>query len=231
VSVSGKKKMRLAVLGASVVAALAAAAAFAATPPGATAQCRDGTYSYSQHRSGTCSSHGGVAVWLSGNASPSGTSGADTRAASSGSCGVERWTVKTLQDRPTLRPAKTTTVRYLVSRPAPHPLPTTRLPFERHVYIVTAAVTLVRQEADSDLHLVLQADGQQMIAESPAPSCDSKAAPLRRQQMSAARARVRLCARARVTGVAFFDFDHGQTGVALNAIELHPVLGFRCLSG
>ena len=228
---SGKKKMRLAVLVAGVVTALAAAAAFAAPPPGATAQCRDGTYSYSQHRSGTCSFHGGVAVWLSGSASPSGTSGADTRASSSGSCGVERWTVKTLQDRPTLLPAKTTTVRFLVSRPAPHPLPTTRLPFERHVYIVIAAVTLVRQEADSDLHLVLQADGRQMIAESPAPSCDSKAAPLRRQQMSAARAHVRLCARARVTGVAFFDFDHGQTGVAPNAIELHPVLGFRCLSG
>lgn len=33
-------------------------------PPGATAQCRDGSYSFSQSRSGTCSSHGGVAVWL-----------------------------------------------------------------------------------------------------------------------------------------------------------------------
>ena len=30
---------------------------------GPTALCRDGTYSYSQHRSGTCSWHGGVAVW------------------------------------------------------------------------------------------------------------------------------------------------------------------------
>lgn len=33
-------------------------------PVGATAQCRDGTYSFSQHRSGTCSHHGGVAKWL-----------------------------------------------------------------------------------------------------------------------------------------------------------------------
>lgn len=33
-------------------------------PAGATAQCRDGTYSFSQHRSGTCSHHGGVAQWL-----------------------------------------------------------------------------------------------------------------------------------------------------------------------
>lgn len=30
---------------------------------GASARCGDGTYSYSQHRSGTCSHHGGVAVW------------------------------------------------------------------------------------------------------------------------------------------------------------------------
>jgi Protein of unknown function (DUF3761) len=33
-------------------------------PPGATAQCRDGDWSFSQHRSGTCSGHGGVAKWL-----------------------------------------------------------------------------------------------------------------------------------------------------------------------
>lgn len=33
-------------------------------PAGATAKCRDGTYSFSQHRQGTCSRHGGVAIWL-----------------------------------------------------------------------------------------------------------------------------------------------------------------------
>ena len=33
-------------------------------PAGASARCRDGTYSFSQHRSGTCSHHGGVAEWL-----------------------------------------------------------------------------------------------------------------------------------------------------------------------
>jgi hypothetical protein len=30
-----------------------------------------------------------------------------------------------------------------------------------------------------------------------------------------------------ITGVAFFDY---QTGVAPNAIELHPVLSFKCLT-
>ena len=33
-------------------------------PQGATAQCGDGSYSFSQSRRGTCSHHGGVAKWL-----------------------------------------------------------------------------------------------------------------------------------------------------------------------
>src|SRR5439155_1779842 len=47
-----------------VLAGLPAVALGASAPPGATARCRDGTYSYSQHHSGTCSHHGGVARWL-----------------------------------------------------------------------------------------------------------------------------------------------------------------------
>jgi hypothetical protein len=33
-------------------------------PKGATAQCGDGSYSFSQSRRGTCSHHGGVAKWF-----------------------------------------------------------------------------------------------------------------------------------------------------------------------
>ena len=36
----------------------------ATAPAGASAQCVDGTYSFSQTRRGTCSHHGGVASWL-----------------------------------------------------------------------------------------------------------------------------------------------------------------------
>jgi len=50
---------------------LAPNAAAGSTPAGATARCRDGTYSFSQHHSGTCSHHGGVAAWLTGGGSPS----------------------------------------------------------------------------------------------------------------------------------------------------------------
>jgi len=33
-------------------------------PQGASAQCRDGSYSFSTHHRGTCSHHGGVTQWL-----------------------------------------------------------------------------------------------------------------------------------------------------------------------
>jgi hypothetical protein len=62
------------------------------------------------------------------------------------------------------------------------------------------------------------------------PLCTKGATATRRKQMIAARKAAMVCTRARVVGVAFFDFLHGQTGVARNGIELHPVLGFACLS-
>lgn len=37
---------------------------YESAPKGATARCKDGTYSFSQNRRGTCSHHGGVAKWL-----------------------------------------------------------------------------------------------------------------------------------------------------------------------
>ena len=70
-----------------------------------------------------------------------------------------------------------------------------------------------------------------MIAEAPRLSCTIGAKPAMRHAMAIARSHVRLCRQAKITGVAFFDFKHGQTGVAPNAIELHPVLGFHCLTG
>jgi hypothetical protein len=162
-------------------------------------------------------------------ASPSGAGKVKFSAAAA--CGVERWTVKTLQDRPRLFSARVTTVAHLVSLPRPRSVPVTRLPFERHIFSVVAAVTLVRPEADGDIHLVLRSGAKHMIAESPSSSCTGRATPVRRRQMASARRVVRLCSRARVVGVAFFDYFHGQTGVAPNAIELHPILGFACLGG
>lgn len=143
-------------------------------------------------------------------------------------CGVERWNVKALQDRPRLLPARLVTLHYLVTRPRPADIGSARLPFERRTVI--AAVTLVRQEDGGDLHLVLRSGQDQMIAKSPDADCDPGASLYYRRAIALARNLVRVCSKARITGVAFFDFKHGQTGVAPNAIELHPILGFHCLA-
>jgi hypothetical protein len=60
---------RVAVLACLLAGLLPVAAGASSPPPGATAHCRDGTYSFSQHRSGTCSHHGGVAAWLGASSS------------------------------------------------------------------------------------------------------------------------------------------------------------------
>ena len=66
-----KRFVVLMLVGAGFVG-LAQVAVGDSAPPGATARCNDGSYSFSQTHSGTCSHHGGVAVWLdaSGSSSP-----------------------------------------------------------------------------------------------------------------------------------------------------------------
>jgi hypothetical protein len=146
-------------------------------------------------------------------------------------CGVERWNIKTLKDRPRLLPARATTVASLTRlRRPPYLPPRRRLLAERRIYSVIAAVTLDRTEADLDHHLVLRSGARTMIAETPSALCTAGATAIRRRQMVAARRAGRVCARARIVGVAFFDYKHGQTGAAPNGIELHPILGFACLS-
>src|SRR3954447_21215873 len=129
-------------------------------------------------------------------------------------CGVERWAVKTLQDRPLLRPARLTTVGFLVTRRPPAHLPARRLPFERNVFTVVAAVTGIRPEDDGDLHLLLRSGGAQMIAEAPQAVCTSSARLAYRRAMALARGLVRVCAHARITGVAFFDLTQPDRGRA-----------------
>lgn len=78
-------------------------------------------------------------------------------------------------------------------------------------------------EDDSDIHLVRHQGGDDVAA---------KMLRARRALIAACGTPVTgsfrsLNGSATITGVAFFDVIHGQTGVAPNGIELHPVLGFN----
>jgi Protein of unknown function (DUF3761) len=64
-----KRVVLLVALAASL--GLPTAAGADGAPVGATARCRDGTYSFSQHHQGTCSHHRGVAEWLDGSSASS----------------------------------------------------------------------------------------------------------------------------------------------------------------
>src|SRR5439155_6890811 len=156
-------------------------------------------------------------------------------------CGVERWSVKTGTDADAslinLSSTTTTTIASLAALPAPSPIPlNSRVrPTETTVFSITATLTVYKREADSDYHLVISdGSGNTMITEIADPQCVGAGSPL---LPGIQNARAEFDARLRattsfktanlgvtVTGVGFFDFKHGQTGVAPNAIELHPLL-------
>src|SRR6478609_6738806 len=156
-------------------------------------------------------------------------------------CGVERWSVKTETDADVglvnLNSSTNTTIAALRAPAAPSPIPANNRvsPWETTQWVRNATLTLYKLESDSDYHLVLQdANGLTMIVEIPSPSCVGAGSPF---LAGITNARNEFNARftattsfqtanipVQIKGVGMFDFLHGQTGVAPNGIELHPVL-------
>jgi len=162
-------------------------------------------------------------------------------------CGVERAAVKTLADKdaPSIMkgPIQATTVHDLIAHQPPTKqelldAAATRFPAERMKVEVTAMVTGYKKESDLDFHIVLSdpSTGQTMIAEIPSGSCvpieyASEFTALQKQFASdfgkpTLRFKQVTPEKVKITGIVFFDFLHGQTGVAPNGVELHPVLGW-----
>lgn len=157
-------------------------------------------------------------------------------------CGIERWAVKTGTDasasQVNMTPQDTTVANMVaLSVPAGFNEDASRLvgSAEMQVWKLSATLVSFKEEADSDYHLVLHDDqGNSMIAEIPDPACVGQGSPF---LAGITKARAQFNARytangsmqpagvpVTVTGVGFFDTIHGQTGVAPNGIELHPVL-------
>jgi hypothetical protein len=160
-------------------------------------------------------------------------------------CGIERWPEKTLADpfaskvKLTAHSATVAALRKLtkvVGFGGQRGLGVERTTYRVHVKLVG-----IKQEADSDFHLVIAdpATGKTMIAEFPNKSCTLGAKATLRTKMQTARVAVvtacgfapnsgyhLISGAATITGVGFFDFPHHQTGHAPNDLELHPVLKF-----
>ena len=155
-------------------------------------------------------------------------------------CGVERWSVKTGSDADRGKVSTAvvnTSIASLSSRPMPSSYPTnTRIaPAELHVWQVTATVTQYKEEADSDIHLVLHdSAGRSMIAEIPSPGCVGSTSRWRTNISSARTTWTNtyplstswhhINRSVTLRGLGFFDPPHGQTGISHNGIELHPVI-------
>ena len=165
------------------------------------------------------------------------------------SCGLERWSVKTLADQDAGRVdfhPRQTDILQLRELQAPANLPKDRRvsPTELETYVIQAQVQRFKLEHDSDIHVVISPidrPSETMIVELVDVGCTKAGQSSQREAMLSARqsfvavcgqpsSRFRTClARVEITGVGFFDFLHGQTGVAPNGIELHPVLAIKDL--
>jgi hypothetical protein len=155
-------------------------------------------------------------------------------------CGVERWSVKTGTDADRGHVSSkvvATSEASLVKIPKPSHYPSNNriAPTELHVFQITVTVTQYKEEADSDIHLVLRdSANHSMIAEIPDPRCVRSTSRWRSNIVSTRSTWTHAYPlstswhhiRRKVTlrGLGFFDVPHGQTGVAPNAIELHPVI-------
>jgi hypothetical protein len=165
-------------------------------------------------------------------------------------CGSERWAQKTLTDpaavavhSDSFSDAAVINLRELTP-PAKWSPSLPRLPGEKIVYRVRALLIGAKlEDGDEDIHIVI-ADRtdptKTMIVEIPSAHCVEKTPEPFRSEIIAARKAFLTKMRVKaafttlpkplpieVIGVGFFDKLHGQTGVAPNAGELHPVLRVR----
>ena len=170
-------------------------------------------------------------------------------------CGEERWHVKTLDDSESnivmAASLNVSTVHDLRQIPPPPQWPPAqRMPIEKQVVTVKAVLIGAKMEcADHDYHLVLanpDDPSETMIAEVTDPKCWGADASAELPVFQAARlsynqqfgtpagdnfVKFPQPIPVVVKGVGFFDKLHGQTGVAPNGIELHPVLSITRQDG
>jgi hypothetical protein len=158
----------------------------------------------------------------------------------SAQCGVERWSIKTGTDSGASAVNLSTYISSSIynmhqsTKPSSLPCCTRISPRETTQYRLSGTLIKYNKQTDKDYHLVIKdSAGRTMIIELADPNCVSSG-PFR---TGISRARTQFDSRFTATstmkttstpvtikGVGFWDYIHGQTGVAPNGIEIHPVL-------
>jgi hypothetical protein len=126
--------------------------------------------------------------------------------------------------------------------------PTERTTFKVHARLVGYKIEFEPRtnKGDHDFHIVIadiQDPTKTMVVEIPDPVCGGVCASVKLNDIKSVRSdfpthfpsapptsefkTVQGNVEVDVTGVGFFDFAHGQTGLAPNCIELHPVLSLQ----
>jgi hypothetical protein len=165
--------------------------------------------------------------------------------------GLERWSVKTLQDadvgsiNSTPKPA---VIDDLITIQQQYHEKVPRHGVELQVYRVACKIEGYKTEPDGDFHIVIAdpKSGKTMFAEIPDPNCPDVATSPSVQRFQNARKQFSKFATKKktidkklykvtpgfytITGVGFIDKNHGpkgQIGHANNQIEIHPVLSIE----
>jgi hypothetical protein len=168
-------------------------------------------------------------------------------------CGVERWAIKTLSDTTVTNVVfkpKRKTVHWLVNAEPPASTPNTkRVPgLEWINFRVKAVLVGYKLEDDHDFHVVIRdlQTNETMIVEFPSSDCKgvcssqyvadivkarndflNSAAVQEKGAPSTSYKKLTKRVIVEVIGIGFWDRLHGQTGVAKNGLELHPVIWYR----
>lgn len=159
-------------------------------------------------------------------------------------CGIERWKIKTLSDADTsfidFTNIKKNTVHEQVSLTRSVGKLNTRRPSEEEVYLIECFVIGFVKEKDHDIHIEVKDvnTAETMVIELVNPDClDAKNTSRYQQLKEVYEAFINKMGRPpstfkyltnpvliTITGVGFWDFLHGQKGMARNGREIHPVL-------
>ena len=166
-------------------------------------------------------------------------------------CGQERWKVKTSADQDASR-VNFNAIPFTIAELNRLPAPTrkqlnakldSRFPHEMKTYTVTGYLVGFKLEADEDFHIViedLKSPGTTMIVEIPSGNCVPKGviklstdlrtsweARFGKAEIGGLKKLPAHKIKVKITGVGFFDFLHGQTGVSKNGFELHRVIDWK----